>query len=231
VSIRLRGPYILNWTPTADVPWITVSPDAGPIAAQPTVIVAAQRLLPGWQHGVVTFTASSEDGMSLAQTLPVSAFSGPRVLRVGTGTASAGSDAVVSVVLTALGDENAVSFSVAFDPTVLTNPSVVPGADAGDATLTSDDSQAAEGRLGLSLALPSGQTFEQGDAQLLVISFDTVPGGPSPVVLHCSDEPVARAIAGTDSGALRATYQDGAVLLTETAPVRAARRRLDSGGR
>jgi hypothetical protein len=232
VPLRLRGPYVLNWTASADVPWITVSPDAGPISAQPSVIVAAQRLAPGWQHGVVTFTASSEDGMSLAQTVPVSAFSGPRVLRIGTTATTAGSSVTLSVDLSALGDENAVAFSMAFDTTVLINPSVVLGADVGTAELTSDTSQLANGRLGVSLALPASQTLEQGDARLLVISFDTVPSAESPAVaVRCSDLPVARAIVGTDGNALQATFLDGAVLLTAGAPERAPRRHLAPGAR
>jgi hypothetical protein len=232
VPLRLLGPYVLTWTASADVSWITVSPDAGPISAQPSLIVAAQRLAPGWQHGVVTFTASSEDGMSLAQTVPVSAFSGPRVLRIGTATTTPGSTATLSVGLSALGDENAVAFSVAFDPSVLINPSVALGADAGAAVLTSDTSQAAEGRLGLSLALPAGQTLGQGEVRLLVISFDTAPGtGSQTVPVRCSDPPVARAIVGTDGNALRATFLDGAVFLTDSAPERAPRRHLAPGVR
>jgi hypothetical protein len=231
VPLLLRGPFVLNFTASADVPWITVSPDAGPISAQPAVIVAAQRLSPGWQHGVVTFTASSEDGMSLAQTVPVSAFSGPRVLRIGTTATTAGSSATLSVILAALGDENAVAFSVAFDPTALTNPFVALGPDAGTAVLTTDASQAAEGRLGLSLALPAGQALEQGDAQVLVISFDTAPGAGSPAVaVRSSDFPVARAIVGADGDALRATYLDGAVLLTGGAAARTPRRHLAPRG-
>jgi len=231
VPVRLRGPYVLNWTASADVPWITVSPDAGPISDQPSVTVAAQQLAPGWQHGVVTFTASSEDGMSLAQTVPVSAFSGPRVLRIGTTAATAGSSATLSVGLSALGDENVVAFSVAFDPTVLTNPSVVLAAEAGAAALTSDTSQVASGRLGVSLALPAGQALEQGDARLLVISFDTVPGAPSQAVaVRCSDLPVARAIASAVGEVLRTTFLDGEVLLTGGAAVRAPRRYLAPAG-
>ena len=120
---------------------------------------------------------------------------------------------------------------MAFDPTVLTNPSVVLGAEAGAAVLTSDTSQVASGRLGVSLALPAGQALEQGDARLLVISFDTVSGATSQAVaVRCSDLPVARAIAGAVGEALRATFLDGEVLLTGGAAVRAPRRHLAPTG-
>jgi Viral BACON domain len=230
VPVRLRGPYVLNWTAVPDVSWITVSPDAGPISAQPTLTVAASRVSPGWQSGVVTFTASSDDGISLAQTVSVSAFSGPRVLRVGTATTTAGSRATLCIALSALGDENAVALSVTFDPMVLTNPSVAPGVDAGAAVLTSDTSQAAEGRLGLSLALPAGQTLGQGDVRLFVISFDTVPGaGTQTVPVRCSDLPVARTIVGADGNALQTTFLDGALVLADGTPERAPRRHLTPG--
>lgn len=231
VPVHLRGPYVLNWTAVPDVPWIAVSPDAGPISAQPALTVAAGRLSPGWQHGVVTFTASSEDGMSLAETVAVSAFSGPRVLRVGTTTTTAGSRAMLSVSLSALGNESTVAFSVAFDPAVLTNPSVSLVADAATATLRTDTSQATDGRLGVRLALSAGQTLDQGEAGLVAISFDAVPGTPSATVtVRCSDQPVARQITGVAGGALHATFLDGAVLLADAPMVRAPRRHVTPGG-
>jgi hypothetical protein len=231
VPVQLRGPYVLNWTAVTDVPWIAVSPDAGPISAQPTLTVVAGRLSTGWQHGVVTFTASSEDGMSVAQAVPVSAFSGPRVLRVGTATTTAGSRATLSIGLSALGNENVVAFSVAFDPAMLTNPSVSLAADADAATLTTDASLVTSGRLGVNLALPAGQTLEQGEHELAMISFDTVRGTASATAaVRCSDQPVVRAILGTSGNALPATCLDGAVVLTDAAPPRSPRRRLTPGG-
>ena len=232
VAVHLRGPHVLSWTAVADVPWITATPDSGPVSVQPTLIVAAGRLAPGWQQGVVTFSASSEDGMSFAQTVAVSAFSGPRVLRVGTTAALHGSTATVSVDLSALGDENTVSLTLAFDPTVLSNPSVAVGADAGAAVLTTDASQAADGRIGISLALPAGQTFDQGESQLAVISFDTQSGDTVPATtVRCADQPVPRQIIGTIGDTLSATYVDGAVLLVEAPIVRPPRRHLRPGGR
>ena len=231
VPVHLRGPYVLNWTAVPDVPWIAVSPDAGPISDQPALTVAAATLSPGWQHGVVTFTASSEDGMSFAETVAVSAFSGPRVLRVGTTTTTAGSRAMLSVSLSALGNESTVAFRVAFDPAVLTNPSVSLVADAAIATLTTDTSQVTDGRLGVRLALSAGQTLDQGEAELVAISFDPVPGTPSATVtVRCSDQPVARQIAGVAGGALHATFLDGAVLLADAPTVRAPRRHVTPGG-
>ncbi|MCJ7442622.1 MAG: cohesin domain-containing protein [Thermoanaerobaculaceae bacterium] len=231
VPVRLVGPYVLNWTAVANVPWIAVAPDSGSISVQPALEVRSGMLSPGWQQGVVTFSASSEDGMSFAQTIAVSAFSGPRVVRVGTATAARGSTVSVPVEFSALGDENALSFSLAFDPAVLSSPSVSLGPDAGAAVLTTDTSQAAGGHLAASLVLPAGQAFDQGKLQLVVLSFRVAPeaSGQAAEIIW-ADQPVARQITGVTGGALTATYLDGAVLLADAPIVRAPRRRLTPGG-
>ena len=231
VPVRLVGPYVLNWTAVADVPWIAVTPDSGSISVQPTIELRSGMLSPGWQQAVVTFSASSEDGMSFAQTIAVSAFSGPRVVRVGTATAARGSTVGVPVELSALGDENTVSFSLAFDPAVLSSPSVSLGPDAGAAVLTTDTSQAAGGHVAASLGLPAGQAFDQGKLQLVVVSFRVAPeaSGQAAEIIW-ADQPVARQITGVTGGALTATYLDGAVLLADAPIVRAPRRRLTPGG-
>jgi hypothetical protein len=232
VPVRLLGPYVLSWTAVADVPWIAVTPDSGSISVQPTVEVRSGMLSRGWQQGVVTFSASSEDGMSFSQTIAVSAFSGSRVVRVGTTTAARGSTVSVPVELSALGDENALSFSLAFDPAVLSSPSVSLGADAGAAVLTTDTSQAAGGHVAVSLALPAGRTFDQGDLQLVVLSFRVAPEAPGQAAeITFADLPVARQITGVTGDALTVTYMDGAVVLADAPIVRAPRRRLASGGR
>jgi hypothetical protein len=227
VRVHLRGPYLLTWTAVADVPWITVTPDSGSISLQPTLEVRSRMLSPGWQEGAVTFSASSEDGMSFAKTIAVTVFSGPRVVRVGIATAARGSTVSVPVELSALGDENALNFSVSFDPAVLSSPSVILGADAGAAVLTTDASRIADGRLGVSLALPTGQAFDQGDRELAVISFTVAAGGTGRLTsVRCDDQPVARQIASATGGALTATFLDGAVLLADVSIVRPPRRRL-----
>ena len=230
VPVRLRGPYVLSWTAVADVPWITVTPDGGPISAQPSMSVAPAMLLPGWQQGVVTFSAASEDGMSFAQTVAVRAFSGPRVLRVGTGAAMRGSAVALAVALSALGDENAVRFSLVFDPAVLGSPSVALGADAHAASLKIDASQLADGHLGVSLALPAGQAFDQGDRELAVISFTVAAGETGRLTrVRCDDQPVTRQIASATGDVLTATFLDGSVLLADAPLARPPRRRLAGG--
>ena len=230
VPVHLRGPYVLSWTASADVPWISLTPGSGAISAQPTLAVTAGRLSPGWQQGVATFSASSEDGMSLAETVAVRAFLGSRVLRVGSATAARGDRVTLPVELSALGDENTVRFSLAFDPAVLAGPSVAAGPDADGATLTVDDTQVAGGRLGVVVALPSGQTFDQSQRQLVVVSLAVASGAlGSTSVIRFADQPSTRQVEDGEGNGLSATFLDGAVTLVGAPVVRPPRRHLPAG--
>jgi hypothetical protein len=59
----------------------------------------------------------------------------PRFVRVVSATASVGNVVTVAIALDALGDENALGFSLTFDPAILSNPQATRGRDAGAANL------------------------------------------------------------------------------------------------
>jgi hypothetical protein len=228
--LRPRGPYVLSWTATPDVEWLAVTPGSAEIAVQPVVRIAAGRLAPGWQEGRVLVQATSDDGMSFSQTAAVRVFLGPRVLSLGSVTASPGATVTLPVELSALGDESSVSVSVAFDPAVLGSPSVSAGPDAGSAVLTVDESQAADGRIGIALVLPEGSTFEQGQARLLEVSFAVAPGaGSTAVPVRFDDRPATRRVTDAAGGALTATFADGTVTISATG-VRPPRRHIGRTG-
>lgn len=230
VPVRLRGPYVLSWTAVADVPWITVTPDGGRISAQPTVSVVSAMLSPGWQQGVVTFSATSEDGMSFAQNVAVRAFSGPRVLRVGTAAATRGSTATLPVELSALGDENIVSFSVAFDPAVLRLISVGSFDVITADMLTLDGSRGDAGLLGVRIDLPPGQTLTQGDIRLLQLGFTVTPAAtPGATTVRFVDQPTGRQLTDASGNALTATFADGTVTIPLTG-LRPPRRHIGRTG-
>ncbi len=230
VPLRIRGPYVLSWTAVTDSPWITVSPDSGSVGVQPSLTVAAATLSPGWQEGAATFTASSEDGMSFARTVVVRAYLGERVLRIGTVAAARGTTVAVPVELEALGDERTVTFSAVFDPGVLGDPSVTAGADTPTAVVTVDASQATAGRLGVAVALPAGQTFDQGRRELAVISLAVSPTAPgSTAAVGFAGEPVAQQMLDATGTALSASYVDGNVALLGGQLARIPRRHLPRG--
>jgi hypothetical protein len=228
--LSLRGPYVLSWTATPDVGWLTVSPESAGIAVQPAVHIAAGRLAPGWQEGHVSVQAASDDGMSFSQTVAIRAFLGPRVLRLGSVTASPDTAVSLPIDLSALGDERSVSFSVAFDPAVLRLFGVGTfGAITAD-MLTMDGSQGDAGLLGIRIDLPTGQTFTQGDVRLLQLAFAVVPGvAGTATTVRFGDLPTSRRVTDAAGGALTATFADGAVAIPLTG-LRPPRRHIGRTG-
>ncbi|MGH9936532.1 MAG: hypothetical protein ACREAM_09815, partial [Blastocatellia bacterium] len=121
----------------------------------------------------------------------------------------------------AQGDENALGFSLTFDPAVLGNPQAAPGSDASSATLNVNTSQAGSGRLGVALSLPFGQKFSAGARQIVVVSFTIASGasaGSTPVGF--GDQPITREISDTNASALQATYTPGAITIAAGAALR-----------
>jgi hypothetical protein len=84
---------------------------------------------------------------------------------------AAGGSVAVAVELVAQGNENAIGFSLNFNPAQLTNQQTAAGSGAGGASLNVNALQAAQGRLGVAMAQPSGQTFAAGTRQLVVVTF------------------------------------------------------------
>jgi len=230
-ALRVRGPYVLAWTAVTDSAWITVTPDHGTAGSEPSVTVRGTALSPGWQEGAATLTASSQDGMSFARTVTVRAYLGTRVLRIATVPGTRGATVALPVTLDALGDERTVAFSAAFDPGALGDASVTAGADADGAVVTVDASAPAPGRVGVTVALPAGRTFQQGSRELVVISLAVSPSPTGPARVAIADDPVPRQLRDSSGTALSASYVDGGVTLHGESLTRPPRRHLARGPR
>lgn len=137
-----------------------------------------------------------------------------RLLLVQAGSAAPGSRGRVPVLLNSMGDENALSFSLRFDPTALSDPKVELRSEFADAFLEIDNSQANKGQFGIRLILPDGAIFQAGVRPLLQVSFvvaQAVGAGPQPVEM--ADTPVARKIRDADGNTLSGRYGDGVLLV------------------
>jgi hypothetical protein len=127
-----------------------------------------------------------------------------------------GQPGAVSVNLSAQGNENALGFSLSFDPTGLT----YTGASAGSslktagATFMVNDTQAASGRLGFTLALQPGSSFTPGNQQLAIVNFSagSAVSGNYPVALV--SQPVTAQVSDPTASALAAGYINGTVLVS-----------------
>jgi hypothetical protein len=143
-----------------------------------------------------------------------------RVLRVRSTVFPPGQDGVVTVELDAQGNENALGFSLIFDPTRLSYVSSTGG--IANATLIVNRSQVAAGRLGVVLALPTLQTLPAGTRALVDLTFRAVVEDTS-TEIRFGDQPVPREVASASASELICRYVSGTVTIPRLpAPTRPA---------
>jgi hypothetical protein len=108
------------------------------------------------------------------------------------------------VVLQAQGNENAVAFSLLFDPTQFNYIDASLGSAMAGGTLNLNSLNAPAGRLGVLLALSPGSTFSAGSTALLTLTFRT-PFGPK-TSLQFADQPVSRGVSDAQASELAADF-------------------------
>jgi hypothetical protein len=135
-------------------------------------------------------------------------------LRVQNAWGVWGHSVSMTVVLDAQGIENAVGFSVKYDNTLLTFTSATKGSGATAATLNVNDLQTANGRVGIALALPAGQTFPAGTRALVVLNFTITAGnGTATRQIDFGDQPIAREVSDALANTVTATYTAGTLIM------------------
>ena len=135
----------------------------------------------------------------------------PAMVRVADANGSAGVPITVPVLLLANGNENAVSFSVDFDPSMLTFANVVAGSGAAGGSLLPNTNLVGSGKLGLILALRPGSVFSKGTQEIVKVIFNvaTTLAGSTPVTL--GDQPTLRQLSDVQPETLPANYEKGTV--------------------
>src|SRR5215510_951387 len=118
-----------------------------------------------------------------------------RRLVILTGSAAPNSRGQVPIQLNSLGDEHSLSFSISFNPVVLSGPMVELESTYAGALLEVNTSQVGMGRLGIRLTLPSGVVFQAGVRNILRVSFAiSASAGAGPQPIDTGDMPVMRRI-------------------------------------
>ena len=133
-----------------------------------------------------------------------------RVLRVVSQTTRRGSEVEVPVMLFSEGNENAVGFSLTFDPAQLQYLGVLAGSGAANASLQVNARSVSSGRFGLALANPTGQSFTAGTQEVARLRF-LVVGSVSNAPVRFDDAPVLREIVDELATTLPAAFVEGAV--------------------
>jgi hypothetical protein len=140
-------------------------------------------------------------------------------LQVVNTAAGGGATAVVSIDLCALGTENAVGFSLSFDPTVLTYSSAQLGSNDTNAFLLVNASQSATGTVGIGVAfLDNSMTFSAGTNTLVTVTFQIAPvTNATTTTLNFGNAPTGEQVSDSQANPLPAIYVPGVIAISATA--------------
>lgn len=138
----------------------------------------------------------------------------------------------VPIDLFSLGNESSISFTVNFNPALLTNPVVTLGSGTvPGSTLVTDTTQAASGRIGISLN--SNNPYPQGLSRILSITFYVALNAQFGVTtLTFGSTPTTQSVTNSTGIQLPVTYQGGNVMIGfSVAGVEVSGRVLTADGR
>jgi hypothetical protein len=121
------------------------------------------------------------------------------------------------IQLDSQGDEASASYTVNFNPAVLSNPVVTLGSGVPTGSVVNtNNSQAASGRLGI--LVDSTNAYAAGTRQMLVITFNVAANavaGTYPITF--SGSPTAQSVSSPQGTLLTTTYEAGNVVIGVTA--------------
>lgn len=144
---------------------------------------------------------------------------GGRTMTIISTQAEQGAQVTVSIEMDSQGDEVAASFTLLFDPTVLSNPVVAHGSGApAGANLAVNASQAGAGRVGLLIDAASPFTVSPPNRQVVSVTFTVLanaPLGASPITFVTTPTPIS--VSSAMGALLPTVYQVGTVTVTAPA--------------
>jgi hypothetical protein len=139
----------------------------------------------------------------------------PATIRVVSTNAVTGAYFSVPIMLVANGNENAMAFSLSFDPSRLLYSSTTLGSGAAGADLllnTTQTNSGQSGRIGVEVIMPPGATFAAGTQLVAQVSFfATNSATPGLSTFTFVDQPWPRQLLDNQLNILNATYANGTV--------------------
>lgn len=185
-------------------------------AIVPAGVVSASFTVNALQTGgPVTITAALPAGLGGATaTANVTVSTTSRVIQAATLLTSAGGFVTVPIELNSQGNENRLSFSIMIDPLILLSPQFTLGGDATSATLTTVTTQASQGRYGVTIQLPSGQVFQSGKRQILVMTAVVASVSETTMTgVDFTDTPTLRRVTNALGNELNAAWSQGVLTI------------------
>lgn len=145
---------------------------------------------------------SSDDNISLL------AFK--REINIGAENTSLSSTLRVPVEMTLTGQEVAISFTLEYDPSVVSNPRIALGEGISEgAVLTVNSTQ--NGRLGILIDSTAALAISKGATNVVVITFDSTSDAERRGTMSFSDSVAARSVSDSNGNALKARWIVGKV--------------------
>jgi hypothetical protein len=121
---------------------------------------------------------------------------------------------VVSVMIECQGTENAMTFSVTFDPAKLAFVDVFPGPAASSAALNQNASQTGAGRIGLAIALPPGTHLPAGIQEIVELRFAAVATAPASAAVAFGDLPLPKEVSDISANPIPTMYTPATISIT-----------------
>jgi hypothetical protein len=116
------------------------------------------------------------------------------------------------VQLAAQGNENALQFGLAFDPTAVSFVSASLGSGAAGALLLTNTSGVAAGQLGIALALPPGHAFASGSQPIVKLNFNSLSYSNTASLVF-ADTPILCQVGDVTAKVLSAAYVNGSLVV------------------
>jgi hypothetical protein len=151
--------------------------------------------------GPVTATVGSSPELMIASADN----SAQSVVRIEPSESLAGQHSL-SIVLDANGTENALGFSLMFDPSLLRFESARKNDASSDAVLQINSTSISKGRVGFALALGVDRAFPPGRHELMTITFTSPKGVGESIGLEFSNTPIDREVVDQKANPLRASF-------------------------
>lgn len=125
-----------------------------------------------------------------------------------------GQENELKIDLVSQGNENAIGFSINFDTSQLVFAGAVLGADSTGAILNVNTMRLNEGRIGIGLALPSGQAYAAGVREIVKFKFTVQPNSSvNSTTISFGDLPIARELVDLGANILTADFKPGQIKL------------------
>ncbi|HQZ96245.1 MAG TPA: carboxypeptidase regulatory-like domain-containing protein [Pyrinomonadaceae bacterium] len=144
---------------------------------------------------------------------------GGRTLTVVSTSGQAGTPVTVSIELDSQGDEVASSFSLNFDPAILSNPVVALGSGVpAGSNLSVNLNQAATGRIGILVDSTNPFLVSPPNRQVITVTFNIAANAPTgATAITFVTTPTPLSISSALGALLPAVYQVGTVTVTPPA--------------